>query len=164
MEARYADYLALLEELRSDLDQLTVLAKVKNTAVLKDDLLALDEVLKQEQALSLALRGLDQRRLRLLKELGLEKVPLSQLCDRYPEALKGQAKQSAERLRASYDVYRRAAEVAKGTLERGLHELDKIVEGLGGPAAPPPPPAPLRSSPPDAGREPPPNMKTDFRA
>ena len=136
MEARYADYLALLEELRSDLDQLTVLAKAKNTAVLKDDLLALDEVLKQEQALSLSLRGLGQ----------------------------GQAKESAERLRASYDVYRRAAEVAKGTLERGLHELDKIVEGLGGPAAPPPPPAPLRSSPPDAGREPPPNMKTDFRA
>ena len=42
---------------------------VRNAAVLKDDLLALDEVLKQEQALSLSLRGLEQRRLKLPLEL-----------------------------------------------------------------------------------------------
>ena len=50
METHYPGYLALLEELRGSLDQLTGLAKEKNAAVLKDDLLALDEVLKQEQA------------------------------------------------------------------------------------------------------------------
>lgn len=164
MEAHYPEYLTLLEELRSSLDQLTGLAKEKNAAVLKDDLLALDEVLKQEQVLSLSLRGLEQRRLKLLKELGLESVPLSRLCERYPEDLKGQAKQTVERLRASYEIYQRASEVAKGTLERGLHELDKIVVGLGGPAAPTPPPSPLRAPRPSAEVEPPPNMKTDFRA
>ena len=164
METHYPGYLALLEELRGSLDQLTGLAKEKNAAVLKDDLLALDEVLKQEQALSLSLRGLEQRRLKLVRELGLDNVPLSRLCDHCPDESKGQAKQTAERLRASYDIYQSAAGVAKGTLERGLHELEKIVVGLGGPAAPPPPPSPLRAAPKDPGVEPPPNMKTDFRA
>ena len=158
METHYPGYLALLE------DQLTGLALEKNAAVLKDDLLALDEVLKQEQALSLSLRGLEQRRLKLVRELGLDNVPLSRLCDHCPDEFKGQAKQTAERLRASYDIYQSAAGVAKGTLERGLHELEKIVVGLGGPAAPPPPPSPLRAAPKDPGVEPPPNMKTDFRA
>ena len=148
METHYPGYLALLEELRGSLDQLTGLAKEKNAAVLKDDLLALDEVLKQEQALSLSLRGLEQRRLKLVRELGLDNVPLSRLCDHCPDEFKGQAKQTAERLRASYDIYQSAAGVAKGT----------------GPAAPPPPPSPLRAAPKDPGVEPPPNMKTDFRA
>ena len=67
METHYPGYLALLEELRGSLDQLTGLAKEKIAAVLKDDLLALDEVLKQEQALSLSLRGLEQRRLKLVR-------------------------------------------------------------------------------------------------
>lgn len=164
MSASFQDYLGLLRELSGTLGRLAELNQRKAAAVRQDDLIALDEELKQEQAMTLSLRGLEQRRLKLVRELGLDNVPLSRLCDHCPDEFKGQAKQTAERLRASYDIYQSAAGVAKGTLERGLHELEKIVVGLGGPAAPPPPPSPLRAAPKDPGVEPPPNMKTDFRA
>jgi len=73
MEQLYLAYLALLGELSNSLDQLAGLAKQKNTAIRKDDLLALDQVLNQEQAMSLALRGQEQKRAKLLRELGLER-------------------------------------------------------------------------------------------
>ncbi len=157
MEQLYLAYLALLGELSNSLDQLAGLAKQKNTAIRKDDLLALDQVLNQEQAMSLALRGQEQKRAKLLRELGLEDVPLSGLSERYPPSLKNRAKQAAESLRRSYDVYRCAAEVARTTLECNLHELDKIVSGMGGAPAP-------KTGYSPAGAAPPPNMRTDFRA
>lgn len=157
MEALYLSYLTLLEELSKTLDQLTELARQKRTSVLKDDLLALDQVLNQEQALSLSLRGTEQKRSKLLRELKLEQVPLSELYQHCPEHLRGRTKQTAERLRTSYDLYRNAAGAARSALEVGLHELDKIVTAMGG--------APAESAgyrPADV--QPPPNMKTDFRA
>lgn len=157
MEELYLAYLALLGELSGSLDQLSGLAKQKNAAIRKDDLLALDQVLNQEQAMALALRGQEQKRTKLLRELGLEGVALSGLSERYPLQLKNQAKQAAERLRRSYDVYRCAAEVARTTLECNLHELDKIVAGMGGAPA-------ERAGYTPAEVAPPPNMKTDFRA
>lgn len=157
MEELYLAYLALLEELIACLGQLTDLAKQKSAAVRRDDLLALDGVLKQEQALSLSLRGHEQKRLKLLKQMNLEQVPLSELYEHYPAGLKNRAKQTAEDLRSSYSIYRCAAEVARNTLECNLHELDKIVTGMGGPQ-----PEASGYTPPQA--EPPANMKTDFRA
>lgn len=150
-------YLTLLEHVTGCLEQLTSLAKQKSAAVRRDDLLALDGVLKQEQALSLALRGHEQKRLKLIKQMNLEQVPLSRLYEYYPAGLKDRAKQTAEALRSSYSIYRCAAEVARNTLECNLHELDKIIAGMGGPQ-------PVNNGyiPPEA--EPPANMKTDFRA
>lgn len=157
MEELYLAYLTLLKDLTGCLGQLAELAKQKSAAVRRDDLLALDGVLKQEQALSLSLRGHEQKRLKLLKQLNLEQVPLSQLYEHYPAGLKARAKQTAEELRSSYNIYHASAEVARNTLECNLHELDKIVTSMGGPQ-----PEAGGYTPPQA--EPPANMKTDFRA
>ena len=126
METHYPGYLALLEELRGSLDQLTGLAKEKNAAVLKDDLLALDEVLKQEQALSLSLRGLEQRRERMLREMELAGVPLRELAGHAPEELYQETKDAAETLRQKYDVFQAASEVARHTLECNLRAIEKM--------------------------------------
>ena len=150
-------YLDLLRELSGSLDRLTGLAKEKTAAVRKDDLMGLDAALKQEQAMSLALRGLEQKRLTLLKGLGLENTPLTELPANCPAELRNETKKAVETLRRSYEVYRTAADVARDTLECNLHELEKLVEQMGGRqtggagyAAP--------------SAEPPKKMKTDFRA
>lgn len=153
----HLEYLSLLEELAGQMDQLTQLARRKAEAVRRDDLLALDDVMKQEQALSLALRGQEQKRLRLLARLGLQDVPLSGLAGRYPAQLQPQARQTADALRRSYDLYKAAAEVARSTLEINLHQIEQLIAAAGGGPAHGPgyePPA----------AEPPKNMKTDFRA
>lgn len=155
MEAPFLSYLDLLRDLGASLDQLSQLAQEKIASVQDDDLTALDEVLKQEQAMSLNLRGLEQRRLKLVDQLNLDGVPLDHLSGHYPQELQPHARHTTEALRRSYELYRSYADAARSTLELNLHELDKAIAASGG--------APEGSGMP-SGTEPPKNMKSDFRA
>lgn len=157
MDELYLAYLSLLDELSRDLDKLSALAQKKIDAVRRDDLMALDEVMKHEQAMSLSLRGQEQKRQKLTAQLGLEGVRLPGLASHFPDRLQPQAKESAERLHRSYGVYKTASEAARSTLEVNLHEIEKVIASHGGAPAPGVGYAP-------ANVEPPKNMKTDFRA
>ncbi len=153
----YRSYLDLLEALREKLAQLTDLARVKAAIAKNDDLLALDELLKQEQAITLSFRGLDQKREKLLGELGAGDLPLSSLPECYPAAMQAEARQTVAALQEQYRLYRKEADAARTILEGNLHEIEKILEEAGAtPAAGP------GYTPPET--ETPPNMKTDFRA
>ena len=158
MEALFRSYLGVLNELSGTLNRLTPLAQQKAEAVRADDLLALDEVLKQEQALALNLRGLELKRQKLVPQLGLDNVPLSRLHEHCPPQLADKTRQTADALRESYEIYRGYANMARNTLELNLHQIDKVLIDAGidpklaaqGYEAPP--------------MEPPKKMKTDFRA
>lgn len=151
-------YLDLLRELSGYLDRLGELSEQKAQTVRQDDLLAMDEVMKQEQVLSLSLRGLEQRRVKLLAQLGLGDVPLADLPGKYPAELHGEAKQTVEGLRSSYKIFRARADMARNVLELNLHQIEKVISAAGvdpntvGAGYEPP------------GSEIPKNMKTDFRA
>lgn len=131
MNEHYLAYLSLLDELASKLDSLTELARQKTEAVRKDDLNALDQALKQEQVLALALRGLESKRAKQLEQLGLAGVPLSKLAASYPEDLQMKAKKTAENLKTQYEIFCSANEVARNTLECNLHEIEKVLAGTG---------------------------------
>ena len=151
-------YLNLLRELGGCLDRLGELSEQKAQTVRQDDLLAMDEVLKQEQVMSLSLRGLEQRRVKLLAKLGLDGVPLSDLPGKYPAELEDEAKQTVNALRDSYKIFRARADMARNLLELNLHQIDKLITAAGANPAD----AGAGYTPP--GAEPPKNMKTDFRA
>ena len=55
------------------LGELTAVQKDVAASVHEDDLIRLGECMKKEQALSLSLRNIDQKRLRLQQQMGLEK-------------------------------------------------------------------------------------------
>lgn len=158
MEAQFRSYLDVLRELTGTLKRLTPLAKQKAEAVRANDLLALDGVLKQEQALSLNLRGLELKRLKLAPQLGLDGVPLSGLSEHCPDQLADETRKTVAALRESYEIYRSYSGVARNALELNLHQIDKYLLDNGvdpklaaeGYEAPP--------------MEPPQKMKTDFRA
>ena len=61
MNNPFTEYLALLERMRTELETLSQPAKQKTAAVRQNDLIALDDVLKREQAASLDFRGLEQK-------------------------------------------------------------------------------------------------------
>ena len=105
--------LTLFETLAEQLKQLTELAKRKTTAVRKNDLMELDKILKEEQAQSLALRGLDQKRTALLQQLGLQNTPLIGLPAKVPAELQQRTTAAVENLRREFSIYRSAAEVAQ---------------------------------------------------
>lgn len=158
MSAPFKAYLKLLQEVGALLEQLAALAEQKAAAVRQDDLLALDEVLKQEQALGLNLRGLEIRRAKLVAELGLEGTTLSALPSKCPPELERETRQTVSDLQNSYTVYQGCAGMARTTLELNLHQIEKLVTTAGGD------PKDLGAGYDSPGAEPPRRMKTDFRA
>jgi vacuolar-type H+-ATPase subunit I/STV1 len=127
----YAAYLSLLRQLTGDLDQLTTLSREKIAAVRQDDLNKLDHVLKQEQAMSLSIRSLEQKRKQMLSQLNWEQVPLSQLANQYPDQMRLEAKRTIEELRRQYQTYHGVSETARNTLECNLHEIELILKDMG---------------------------------
>lgn len=127
MGATYASYLELLRSLTGTFTQLTDVAKRKTQAVRMDDLAALNECIKLEQALSLTLRGFEQKQRAALTELSLTDVRLRDLPGAVPPELYTQAKEIVETLQGAYKIYRSASETALSTLECNLHEIEKIL-------------------------------------
>ena len=68
----YTDCLALLEQLSQVFGQLDGLEREKAAAVGARNLDALNQCIKQEQAVSLSLRGVEQKRDQLWRGLGLQ--------------------------------------------------------------------------------------------
>lgn len=159
MEDLHRAYLKLLRELASTLDRLAPLAKQKAEAVRADDLLGMDEALKQEQPLTLNLRGLEMRRTKLLSQLGLEQVRLVDLPKHYPPELEAEARKTVDDLRQSYEIYRSYSDMARSSLELSIHQIDKYLLKSGVD-----PKLAFEGYETPQTREPPKNMKTDFRA
>ena len=157
MKNPFDDYLDLLDQIRSSLEQLSGLAKEKSAAVRNDDLLHLDGIMKQEQAVALTFRGLEQRQNTLLNALGLKGVPLSALADQFPPKMRLDAKQRIEKLQTQYQIYKTCSEVARNTLECNLHLIEKVLAGVS---------VPVDNGPGYQSKDPeiPSAMKTDFRA
>lgn len=158
MDELYLSYLGVLKDLGSTLDRLSQFAQEKANAVRQDDLIALDGALKQEQAMALNLRGLEQRRLKLVPQLGLDGVSLSDLPQHYPGHLENEAQRTVRALQESYTIYRSYADMARNVLELNLHQIEKVITNAGVD----PKTATAGYEAPSA--EPPKNMKTDFRA
>ena len=127
MDEAYREYFGFMEQLGQLLDRLTELEKEKTAAVRRDDLLGVDNCMRQEQALSLSLRAMDRKREALLSGMGLRNVNLASLPQHCPEGLRQEAKAASEKLRSRYVLYRSAADVARTTLECNLHQIEKLL-------------------------------------
>lgn len=125
MAATFQDFFQFLDQLADTLTKLTEITRTKTQAVRHDDLLKVNECMKQEQAYSLSLRNFDRKREKFLAELGLNGVSLSKLADHCPEELRLQAKQKAENLQNHLKIYQTAADAARTVLECNLHEIEK---------------------------------------
>lgn len=151
MSRVYEDYLQYLSDLADTLDQMTEVTKAKNKAARIGDLVTVEELMKKEQVFSMTLRGMDIKRDKMLKEMGLEGVPLSKLADSYPPELFDRARKIAEHTKNRYTVFMSASETARVTMECALHDIERML--------PENQPAPAKDK-----DGPPPRMKTDFRA
>lgn len=130
MEHLFRSYLELLQSILSNLSQLTKLVHRKIEVAQMDDLEALDEILNEEQALALAFRGLEQKRLNLLRELDLSEVPLAQLSAHFPPEMEEAVRQTAAELMEQYRTYHDGAQTARGILEHNLRAVDRALAVL----------------------------------
>ena len=132
MAGSFQDMLKLIRDLTRTLEDLTETQKNVASAVRTDDLEKLGECMKREQALSLALRNADQRRIKLQAELGLENIRLSQLPEHVQDDhMRQEIKAAGEALNIQYQLLQSAAEVARSALECSLHEVEGMMTKLG---------------------------------
>jgi len=161
MEELFRSYLSFLHSMSRGLESLTDLAEKKYAAARTDDLTALNELMNQEQAQALNFRGLELTRDKLLPKLGLTNVPLPQVPDHFPPAMREEARQAVEDVRGRYQDYQKASGKARGLLEQNLREVENAIVKMGGPPAGEQTGAGYRK---ETESAPPPSMKTDFRA
>ena len=154
----FRNYLAILHELTNTLAQLTEIEQKKTMAVRYDELGALNECMRQEQAMTLRLRGLEQKQQAALAALHLANIPLSRLPEHAPEGCLEETREATQALRMQYEQFSAAFEVAQNTLECNLHEIEKILADMGA--------APIEGVgyQNESGPELPQKMRTDFRA
>lgn len=125
MAASWRDYLSLLDNLGQKLDELTALERTKIQAVGQGDLEALNECMKKEQVVSLSLRGMDQKRAKLMGELNISGIHLRDIVEHAPEDLKRESKETSEILRKKYELFQSASSVARNTLECSMHAIER---------------------------------------
>ena len=151
-QTQWTDYLKLLRQLTGIVEQIAEVERQKAGAASRGDVAGVDECMKQEQAFSMALRGMDQKREKMLEVMGIPGEPLSRLAEHYPEALQAQASRAAERALDRYEEYVSAANAALTAMECVLHDIGRMM----------PEEALTQAQPGEAA--PPPRMRTDFRA
>ena len=100
--AVWQEYLKLLDNLGNTLEKLTEIERSKTAAVSGGNLHGVEECMKQEQVISLSLRGMDQKREKMLAQLEVQS------------------------LSRKYEVFRSASEVARNTLECNLHAIEQV--------------------------------------
>lgn len=148
MSEPHGEFLKLLGELADTLDQLTGLARRKVECTKQGDLTELDQCMRREQVITLALKTLEKKREAFVKELGLGDVPLNHVFEHYPSELRVQAKDTIESLQVQFTRYQSAAAAARTVMERALRDIEKMM--------------PEDAPPVQDG--PPPKMRTDLRA
>lgn len=134
-QTTWQDYLKLMRDLTGSLETLTQVEREKNDAASRGDLPGVEECMKREQVMSLTLRGYDQRRDKLLAELGLEGVTLSRLEEHSPDELQLETKAVVEELRRQYKLFQAASQVARDTLEVNLRAIEQLQEKQAGDTA-----------------------------
>lgn len=123
--------LHFLSELRQELEHLTQLQPQKIDAVHAHDLDALNDCMKQEQVISLSLRGLEQKREKLLQEAGLSGVSLLELDRHCPPEHRGAVARATEGVRKQYRLLCSAQEAARTVIEKDLRAVNGELERRG---------------------------------
>ena len=98
-QTQWTDYLKLLRQLTETVEQLAEVERQKAGAASRGDVAGVDECMKREQVLSLSLRGIDQKRDKMIEQLGLRGVPLRDLVEHSPEGLEVETRRVADTLR-----------------------------------------------------------------
>ena len=132
MTDAFDELFRFLDQLGQTLEKLTEIERKKTAAVRHDDLMTVNECMKQEQALSLSLRSMDVKREKLLTAAGLKGISLTRMAEYCPPEKRAAAREAAERLRNRFQIYQSAAQVARTTLEVNLHQIEKIIADEGG--------------------------------
>lgn len=120
----WLNYFDFLTKLANTLEGLAVLQEEKTKAVEKGDLPKVDEMMKQEQAAAMTLRGYEQKRIATLALLNVPAGPIRDLEKSMPIDLRPTGKKAVALLQENYARYQKTAKKSKETLEYHLSRIE----------------------------------------
>lgn len=123
----FSNFIKLMEEFVTFFDELIPIEQDKLDAAIKNRVSFVEECMHKEQAAVLRLRGLEQRREREQKQLGMENYTFRQILEKVPDdtasALRPLFDQISERVRQ----FRSVSDNAKEVIELNLHEIQSAL-------------------------------------
>lgn len=132
MNDKFESMIKLIDELTNTLADLSQMQRQIVSAVRADNLAGLADCMKQEQAISLRLRNIEQKRLKLQDELGLKDIKLSDLPLKAPNVdMQIKTRNAADKLTAQYKIVKSTSEVARSTLELNLRNVEQFMKKMG---------------------------------
>lgn len=132
MNHNFDDMIKIIDDFSQNLEKLTDVQKEIVKAVGSDDLAMLAECMKKQQALSLSVRNIDQKRIKLQKDMGLGEIKLSELPQKVSDAdMQIKIRKASERLTSQYKIMQGACEISRSALECNLHKVEQYMEKMG---------------------------------
>lgn len=119
------DTVALLEEI-------SAVEEEKFQAAMKNQIFVMEETIKKEQALLLRSKGLDQKRVQLLTQMGAENLTLRQFIETLPNEERPPFQTAFDALSAAIRAYQKVHHRAKTIVESNLHRINKELERISG--------------------------------
>lgn len=127
----YRDYLRFLTELHQKMSDLIQIGQQKIAAVQSHDLDALNVCIRKEQAVSLSLRGMDQKRRNILSALNLSEVSLREMPGRCPEEFRTETARLVEQILKDVQIMESIQNPVRSVLEQELRVIQSELEARG---------------------------------
>lgn len=103
----------------------------KYDAVIRDDIKKLDEVISQEQVFYLKVKGLEQRREKLIESMGMKHKTLKEIIELSDEHERLRLKPMYDSLLVSLNDFKKINSECKTVIEVRLHRIDVAMSKLG---------------------------------
>lgn len=123
-------FYAYLKELDESYTSLADLLRQKLAAVTRNDLVRLDEIIKDEQAYILKARGFDQNLQTHRDRLGLKGDNLAQVIEELPQEHRDSFRRLHKRLKTTLDEVQALNKKCQGEIEDRLYVLDRSIKEL----------------------------------
>lgn len=104
------------------------LEQKKLQALQCDDVAGVEDCMKQEQALTLKIRGLEQKREKLQKELGWEGKSFREIIETAPEEHKQSLQELFDRLTNTVTVFSETNQAAMTAMEVHLRDIQRVIK------------------------------------
>ncbi len=127
----FEKYLSFLSDLSSDILMLCDLQKQKIKAIDVHDVSELNECIKKEQAASLKMRGMEQQRIKILEQLGLQGVKMQQMESKCPEEHKQKTQELVKLTTERYNEYTKIRNNVEQLLQRNMRMVETSLSNRG---------------------------------
>lgn len=126
------ELMTILQETNHCLLEVTDVEQRKYEATLKNNVVSVEDCMKEEQVLLLKLKGLDKKREKVLQTFGKEDATFREVIEDLPEDQKIPLESLFQQMQTNLKKYKEVERNARSALEFHLHEIDKKLEKMQG--------------------------------